>query len=544
MIPDQEKPSFMDRGTLMAFAIILVFWFGWSRYMEAKYPQVVTPAPTPAAVAGVSASNAVAAAALAQGASGSMQAALDGHASSNTESFKDYSDSTWEFKISSKGMGLTSVHLKEYQTRTDGPVVFSDAKGDPAFATRLAPYDQPIDFSIEQTAADTFVGHAEVGGVKIEKTMKVHTATYSIETNTKVTGATKGVAIRIVDDLPDAEPPSFMNRSNEFLSWFALHDNGSKTRKVVTRKDGADVAVANVSVAALTAHYFALAVVDKSSLTPRFESKVAPNAAIVGGQLVYEPASPLDSIELNYTTFAGPKAFHLLSAVDENLTQVIDYGTFAVIGKPILWLLKFIQSIISNWGFAIIVLTIIVRLIVMPFNIYSYKSMKVMQKLQPEMNRIRERYADKPADQKLVMNQEIMTLMKTNKANPLGGCLPMLIQLPVFIALYQVLGQSIELYRAPFIFWIHDLSMKDPYFVLPVLMGITMFVQQRITPTTMDPAQAKILMWMPVIFSFFMISLPSGLTLYIFVSTLFGITQQFIFMRDRTPTHSVKEAKA
>jgi YidC/Oxa1 family membrane protein insertase len=171
--------------------------------------------------------------------------------------------------------------------------------------------------------------------------------------------------------------------------------------------------------------------------------------------------------------------------------------------------------------------------------------MKAMQRVQPEMNRIKEKYKDKSADQKLIMNQEIMQLMKQNNASPLGGCLPTLLQLPVFFALYQVLGQSIELYRAPFIFWIHDLSVRDPFFVLPVLMGATMFAQQRLTPTAMDPQQAKILMWMPVIFSLFMISLPSGLTLYIFVSTLFAIIQQYFFMRDKSTIQGrVKEAKA
>jgi YidC/Oxa1 family membrane protein insertase len=170
--------------------------------------------------------------------------------------------------------------------------------------------------------------------------------------------------------------------------------------------------------------------------------------------------------------------------------------------------------------------------------------MKVMQKLQPQMNAVRERYKDKSNEEKLQMNAEIMKLMKENKANPVGGCLPMLLQLPVFIALYQVLGQSIELYQAPFGLWIHDLSIRDPLFVTPVLMGITMFIQQKITPSTMDPQQAKIMMWMPVIFSFFMISLPAGLTLYIFVSTLFGIIQQFVFLRDRKPAGNVQAAKA
>jgi len=181
----------------------------------------------------------------------------------------------------------------------------------------------------------------------------------------------------------------------------------------------------------------------------------------------------------------------------------------------------------------------------MPFNAYSFKSMKAMQRIQPEMNRIKERYKDKPADQKLQMNQEIMALMKANKASPLGGCLPTLLQLPPFFALYQVLGQSIELYRQPFIFWIHDLSAADPFYVLPVMMGATMFVQQRITPTPMDPQQAKVMMFMPLIFATFMLQLPSGLTLYIFVSTLFGIIQQYIFLRDKSTLQSrVKEAKA
>jgi YidC/Oxa1 family membrane protein insertase len=239
---------------------------------------------------------------------------------------------------------------------------------------------------------------------------------------------------------------------------------------------------------------------------------------------------------VKYTAFAGPKSFTELKQIDDDMTPVIDYGMFAVIAKPILWLLRYIYDLIGNWGFAIIILTIIVRGIVMPFNIFSYKSMKVMQKLQPEMAKIRERYKDKSSEEKLQMNQEIMQLMKVNKANPVGSCLPMLLQFPVFLALYQVLGQSIELYRAPFIFWINDLSSRDPYFVLPILMGITMFVNQKITPTTMDPQQAKILMWMPVVFSVFMVSLPSGLTLYIFVSTLFGIIQQYVFMRDRSKT--------
>jgi YidC/Oxa1 family membrane protein insertase len=161
--------------------------------------------------------------------------------------------------------------------------------------------------------------------------------------------------------------------------------------------------------------------------------------------------------------------------------------------------------------------------------------MKKMQDIQPQLKQIRENLKDDPQK----MNLEVMKVMKESKANPLSGCLPMLLQFPIFLALYQVLGQSIELYQAPFVLWIKDLSLKDPYYILPVLMGLTMFIKHKITPTTMDPTQAKVMMIMPVLFSFFMISLPSGLTLYIFVSTLFGVAQQLYFLSEKT-----KEVKA
>ena len=202
--------------------------------------------------------------------------------------------------------------------------------------------------------------------------------------------------------------------------------------------------------------------------------------------------------------------------------------------------LYWFYSLIQNWGVAIILLTVLVRLIVLPFNITSYKSMKKMQVIQPKIKALRERYKDDPQN----LNKEMMAVMRDNKVNPLGGCLPMLLQMPVFFALYQCLGQSIELYQAPFFGWIHDLSLKDPFYVLPILMGISMYVQQKITPTTMDPAQAKIMQFLPVVFSLMMVSLPSGLTLYIFVSTLFGIIQQQIFMKDKKSASNAQEAKA
>jgi YidC/Oxa1 family membrane protein insertase len=187
---------------------------------------------------------------------------------------------------------------------------------------------------------------------------------------------------------------------------------------------------------------------------------------------------------------------------------------------------------------AVILLTAFVRLLVMPLYLMSYKSMNKMKVIQPQIQSLRERFKDDPTR----LNQEMMTLMRSNKVNPVGGCLPMLLQFPVFIALYQVLAQSIELYQAPFGGWIHDLSLKDPYYVFPALMGVSMFVQQKITPTTLDPVQAKVMMFMPLIFIFFMINLPSGLAIYMFVSALLGITQQFVFMRqNQTAPVAVKK---
>lgn len=552
MTPDNEKPSFLDRGTLIALAIVLIFWIGWSKYMEKAYP----PAPeTPTVVVNdttVAAAPAASPGKTAVTAPTTADEAAAAQPAPTTEQTFDFSNDVWSFKVSSKGMGVREITLKKYETRDDKPIALGENKGVANFATTWAGTEIPVDFTVEQTGADSFVGRAEGNGVRIEKTFKINSANYTIDTSVKVTNlagpfssnpAFRGISTRMSDVLTDSGGGSFFAPAYDFLSWFVFHD-ATKTRQAIHKKEGAEVSQKNVSVAALSAHYFTLAIMDRSPLLPSFQSKTTANADFAAGSLVYEPAGQSESLEAKYVSFAGPKSFDLLASIDPNATGIIDYGMFAVLAKPMLWLLRFLNSIFGNWGWAIIGLTIIVRLIVLPFNAYSYKSMKVMQKLQPEMNRIREKYKDAPPEKKMQMNQEIMTLMRESKANPLGGCLPMLLQLPVFLALYQVLGQSIELYRAPWILWIHDLSMKDPYYVLPVLMAITMFIQQKITPSTMDPQQAKIMLWMPVIFAVFMVALPSGLTLYIFVSTLFGIIQQYFLMRDRTPAQTVKAAKA
>lgn len=545
MNPVSDKPSFLDRGTIIALVVTLLFWIGWTRYMESKHPKST---PDNVATTQIDGTTQEPGQDQASAPSASDNAVAAKQVNQAEESWIEYEDQLWRFQVSSKGLGLKNILLKNYQNRSGEPVVLGVGASSSPFTTYWIATGEPIDFAIERINDVTFVGKAEIGALQIEKTMRVNSLNYSVDTEVKISGfdsGFQGVATILGDTLQGAASGGFFTGgSYDHQEWFIVHE-GTTTREILDKAEGLPNFVRNnINIAALSEHYFAMAVVDQSDLAPSFVSNIAPNSSSVTGSLRYQPVSQRDSMVIKYKGYAGPKKFDILESVDEELTRVIDFGIFAFLAKPMLSLMKWLHGIFGNWGWAIVALTIIVRLIVLPFNVYSYKSMKAMQKIQPEMARIREKYKDKPADQRLMMNQEIMALMKRHNANPIGGCLPMLLQLPVFFALFQVLGQSIELYRAPFVFWINDLSLKDPFYVLPILMAVTMFVQQKITPTTMDPQQAKIMLWMPVIFALFMVSLPSGLTLYIFVSTLFGIIQQYVFMRDKSLAKTVKEAKA
>ncbi len=233
---------------------------------------------------------------------------------------------------------------------------------------------------------------------------------------------------------------------------------------------------------------------------------------------IVEPTTKLSAFNI-FTK----KSYDDLNKLGSNLHLSVDFGVFGVIAVPILKGLQFFYKYIPNYGLAIILITLLIRTLLFPLQYKSFKSMKKMQKLQPELAKVKEKYGDDPQR----MQKETMELFKRNGANPMGGCLPLILQMPVFFAFYQVLFNSVELLNAPFMLWITDLSVKDPYYVLPVLMGAAMFGQTKLNPsTTADPTQQKMMMFMPLIFTFFMKDLPAGLNLYIFVSTVFGILQQ------------------
>ena len=211
-----------------------------------------------------------------------------------------------------------------------------------------------------------------------------------------------------------------------------------------------------------------------------------------------------------------------MKAQGQGLEKALNLGWFAPIAKPLLYTLKYFYKYTHNYGIAIIIITVIIKILFFPLTHKSYKSMKDMQKLQPKMAELKEKYKD----DRDTLNRSIMELYRTHKVNPLGGCLPMIVQIPVFFALYKSLMFSIELRHAPFMLWITDLSAKDPYYITPVIMGVTMFIQQKMTPTSMDPMQAKMMLALPVVFTFMFLNFPSGLVIYWLVNNILTIAQQ------------------
>lgn len=280
---------------------------------------------------------------------------------------------------------------------------------------------------------------------------------------------------------------------------------------------------------AMVQHYFISAWIPQADESNRFSLRQ------VGEQDLYVlgytgPAvniAPGETGELRTRFYAGPKDQYRLQEIAPYLDLTIDYGWLWWLAKPIFWLLIKIQGVVGNWGWSIILLTVAIKTLFFHLSAKSYRSMAAMRKLQPEMMRLR----DLHADDRQKLSQATMELYRKHKVNPLGGCLPILVQMPVFISLYWVLSESVELRHAPWILWIQDLSIRDPWFILPIIMGVTMYAQQRLNPAPPDPMQARIMQIMPVAFTFFLMWFPAGLVLYWTVNNLLSILQQWLITR-------------
>jgi YidC/Oxa1 family membrane protein insertase len=282
----------------------------------------------------------------------------------------------------------------------------------------------------------------------------------------------------------------------------------------------------DVSWGGFETKYFIAAMIPQTpSLTTLSLTKDAQNTVSVTLKSPKTLIPPGQTGSTGYSLYLGPKDYSLLSASNAGLENAIDFGDWLKwLAMPLLISLKFIyNNFIHNYGIAIILLTLVIKIIFWPLGNKSYRSMKEMQKLQPKIAEMRDKYKDDKAR----ISQEMMALYKTHKVNPLGGCLPMIIQIPVFFGLYKTLLFAIELRHSPLIWWIQDLSAKDPYYITPIIMGATMFVQQKMTPPAGDPMQAKIMLFMPVIFTVMFLNFPSGLVIYWLFNNVISIGQQY-----------------
>jgi YidC/Oxa1 family membrane protein insertase len=289
---------------------------------------------------------------------------------------------------------------------------------------------------------------------------------------------------------------------------------------------------------AMLQHYFLTAVIPdkKEEAYTYYTRKGSDRGYIVGAATPTKEIIAGDRETLSHRVYFGPKDQKEIEKIAEGLSLTVDYGIFWFIAKPLYWLLDYINSFTNNWGWSIVLVTVILKLLFYKLSAAGYRSMANMRRVQPRLVAIKERYQDDRAQ----LNKAMMDIYKKEKINPLGGCFPILIQIPVFISLYWVLLESVELRQADFVLWINDLSVADPFFVLPLIMGITMFLQQKLNPAPMDPVQAKVMSVLPVVFTIFFAFFPAGLVLYWVANNILSIAQQWAITRniEKTSSHT------
>jgi YidC/Oxa1 family membrane protein insertase len=375
---------------------------------------------------------------------------------------------------------------------------------------------------------------SEKGGVRLEKTFFLSDGSYVVEVEHRVTQIGAQGAANLLVLYSELVRDGTAVSDSEFYSTFtgpALYTDKEKFTKI----DFSDIEKNKVTMPrqipagepgwiAMVQHYFASAwLPSDKTVRDVYVGKVEQNLYRIGLQTPLAPLAAGASHIEKTRLFIGPQEETLLEKIAPGFDLIKDYGYLTVIAKPIFWLLEQIHSYLANWGWAIVILTLLIKLLFFPLSAASYKSMARMKEVQPRLMTLREQLKGDP--QKL--NRAMMDLYKQEKINPLGGCLPVVVQIPVFIALYWVLLSSVEMRNAPWILWINDLSVPDPYYILPVIMAVSMYVQVKLNPTPPDPLQAKIMMWMPIVFSVMFFFFPAGLVLYWVVNNILSIAQQW-----------------
>lgn len=365
-------------------------------------------------------------------------------------------------------------------------------------------------------------------GLVVTKTYTFTRGKYGINVDQKVsnnsaqpwTGRQYGQLLRV---------PYVDDKGNTFIRTYAggvVYTEEEKYQKVTYD----DMEETNLSVStvggwsAMTQHYFATAWVPPADQENHFYTKKLKDWRYVIGS--YSPAvavSPNTDVTFNSHLFVGPKIQPMMEKVAKGLELTVDYGWLTVIGKPIYWLLNQIHDYVGNWGLSILGVTLCIKLLFFKLSQASYRSMAKMRKIQPRLKEMQEKFAD----DRQRFNTEMMAMYKKEKVNPMGGCLPIIVQIPVFISLYWVLIETVELRQADFALWVQNLSAQDPFFILPVLMGITMKIQQSLNPAPIDPLQAKVMKMFPIVFTVFFLFFPAGLVLYWVCNNTLSIIQQW-----------------
>jgi YidC/Oxa1 family membrane protein insertase len=535
MKKENESPFGNPRFLLVLAVTFLSLW-GWQYYLNKKYPPAtpvtagVAPAvPAPGTVSGttspVTPTTATKPAEL---------SAAEAKALSAAQSF-EYADENVKFAISSLGFTFTDFQLNDYKNHEGQQIQFAQNE---ALYT-LQYHGKAIPFQL--TASEdklVYTGIASIEGKEITRVLKYDKDLKSFVSTIVVPEGLDQLEFVVVQNQVVPKSTNFLMPSFDHQDFVYVTSGKTQSERITGIKETEifNKTTDAVSMASVGSQYFVAAFVNKSDILPTVTKKVAAHKAIMS--IEYNLKNVKVS-EIKQIFYMGAKKTEILQNIDPTLPEVLNYGMFGFISKVLLMLMKLIHSFVGNWGVAIIILTIVVRTVLLPFNIMSFRSAQAMQKIKPKMDDIKVRYKADPVR----MNKETMALMKENNANPLSGCLPMLLQIPIFFAFFATISTSVELYHQPFFGWIHDLSSYDPLFILPILMGVTMFFQQKLTPTTMDPLQAKILNFMPLIFTLFMVTLPSGLTLYNFISALFGVVQQYFLLKE-TKSQSAAVARA
>ncbi|AZY50733.1 membrane protein insertase YidC [Bordetella avium] len=405
------------------------------------------------------------------------------------------------------------------------------------FPTHLTPF--AVTTNERELTGDKLVVRfeAESGGLRVIKTFTLDRGSYDVHVRHDVTNV--GTAAQhpsvYLQLERDGNDPAGTSSFYHTFTGVAVYSEQDKFQKVtfsdIAKNKASYIKQADNGWIGIVQHYFATAWVPKEG-TPRTNDllQLQPNLFAARAIEALGEVAPGATVSSDAQLWVGPQDQQAMAAVAPGLELVVDYGWLTIIAKPLFTLMTWLHSLLGNWGWTIVALTVIIKAVFYPLASASYRSMARMKQVAPRLQALKEKYGD----DRQKLNQAMMEMYRTEKINPLGGCLPMVVQIPVFIALYWVLLASVEMRGAPWILWIHDLSVRDPYFILPAVMMATMFLQIKLNPTPPDPVQAKVMMVMPLVFGGMMFFFPAGLVLYWCVNNTLSILQQWSITRSIT----------